>query len=177
VSIRHDARDRCGGVPWPNEEPLCPAAIVEIPAPLERSVFANASGSRRGIAANVPGLPAVSVVFPAPFAPAMMVRVGRLSDQKRAHRRQRARRLFVPEALQVGGGLLQPLLSRLQLAFASSPTNRRACHYFTTSAFRDTGELVTRRDEYGWLKGISPSAQWYRPLFVFVGLRKARFRR
>jgi hypothetical protein len=97
-----------------------------MPVPLERSVFANASGSKRGIAAKMPGFPAVSVLFPAPFAPAMTVRVGRLTDPKRTLRRHRARQPFVPAALQAGGDL-QPLsLSLLQLAAAPFPANRRA---------------------------------------------------
>ena len=67
----------------------------------------------------------------------MIVRVGRLTGQKQGFRRHRARRPFVPEALQVGGDLLRPLLSRLQLAFASSPTNRRHNTSLLPRVFQD----------------------------------------
>jgi len=57
-----------------------PAAIGE--APEEANGRINLSGSSRGVREKVSGLPLVSVLFPAPFAPAMMVKTGGVTAQR-----------------------------------------------------------------------------------------------
>ena len=68
---------------WERVKPLVQLVSDWAGKLVTHSVFANASGFKRGIAAKVLGVPEVSVLFPAPFAPAMTVRAGRLTDRKR----------------------------------------------------------------------------------------------
>src|SRR5580704_15200880 len=85
--------------------------------------FRNVSGSNRGKGEKTSGLPLVSVLFPAPFAPAMSVKTGDVTVQEMTRRSEPGVRPSGSASPQGAGGPLPALLSHLLPAFGRIPAN------------------------------------------------------
>ena len=115
----------------PTEQNSQPAAMADSPFPDERMVFASASGSSTGMDAKIAGFPSVSVLLPAPFAPARTVSVGRFTGLAWQLRTGLERPAFVPAAPQGGDDPQQPLLSLLRPIVVQIPASLRSPKWFT----------------------------------------------